>query len=69
MPDPGDPRSHEHQSSAPAEISPDEVRSFRSQLTLGEDVVDPQTWAGSIPQVQGIAPRVRIGKSRWFNLL
>ena len=35
------------------------------------DVVDPTTWAGSIPQVQGIAPRVRIGRSqsRWFNLL
>ena len=45
------------------------MRSFRSQLTTGEDVVDPTTWAGSIPQVQGIAPRVRIGRSRWFNLL
>jgi sulfoxide reductase catalytic subunit YedY len=45
------------------------VRSFRSQVTKGEDVVDPTTWAGSIPQVQGIAPRVRIGRSRWFNLL
>ena len=69
MPDPPDGRSREHESSAPAEISPEEVRSFRSQLTLGEDVVDPLTWAGSIPQVQGIAPRVRIGTSRWFNLL
>lgn len=50
-------------------ISPGEVRSFRSQLTKGEDVVDLTTWAGSIPQVSGIAPRVRIGRSRWFNLL
>ena len=40
-----------------------------SQLTKGEDVVDPTTWAGSVPQVQGIAPRVRVGRSRWFNLL
>ena len=45
------------------------VRSFRSELTTGENTVDPLTWAGSIPQVQGIAPRVRIGRSRWFNLL
>src|SRR4051794_9992492 len=50
-------------------ISPEAVRSFRSQLTKGEDVVDPTTWAGSIPQVSGIAPRVRIGRSKWFNLL
>jgi hypothetical protein len=38
-------------------------------VTEGGDVVDPETWAGSIPQVGGIAPRIRIGRSRWFNLL
>ncbi len=54
---------------APSRVSPQTVRSFRSQLSTGEDVVDPTTWAGSIPQAQGIAPRVRIGRSRWFNLL
>ncbi len=54
---------------APTGISPAAVRSFRSQLTIGEDAVDPTTWAGSVPQAQGIAPRVRIGRSRWFNLL
>jgi sulfoxide reductase catalytic subunit YedY len=54
---------------APSGVSPETMRSFRSQLTKGEDVVDPTTWAGSIPQVQGIAPRVRIGRSKWFNLL
>ncbi len=32
-------------------------------------MVDPETWAGAIPQAGGIAPRVRIGRSRWFNLL
>ncbi len=42
---------------------------FRSQLTKGEDVVDPATWAGSIPAARGIAPRLRVGRSRWFNLL
>jgi methionine sulfoxide reductase catalytic subunit len=60
----GDPRAP-----APSGVSPDAVRSFRSQLTTGEDVVDPTTWAGSVPQAHGIAPRVRIGRSKWFNLL
>ena len=50
-------------------VSPDTVRSYRYQLTPGEDVIDTATWAGSVPQVNGIAPRVRIGRSRWFNLL
>jgi len=45
------------------------VRSYRSQLTAGENVVDPATWAGSVPEAHGIAPRVRVGRSRWFNLL
>ena len=43
--------------------------SFRDQLTVGEDVIDPTTWAGSIPAVNGVAPRIRIGRDRWFNLL
>lgn len=45
------------------------ARSYRRELTAGEDVIDPATWAGSVPQANGIAPRVRIGASRWFNLL
>jgi sulfoxide reductase catalytic subunit YedY len=43
--------------------------SFRDQLTAGEDVIDPATFAGSIPAVNGVAPRIRIGRDRWFNLL
>jgi len=43
--------------------------SFRTQLTVGEDIVDPLTWAGSVPVAHGIAPRVRVGRTRWFNLL
>jgi methionine sulfoxide reductase catalytic subunit len=31
-------------------------------------VIDTATWAGSIPRVNGVAPRVRVGR-RWFNLL
>jgi len=54
---------------APSSVSPEAARSFRSQLTVGEEVVDPATWAGSVPEVSGIAPRVRIGRSKWFNLL
>jgi DMSO/TMAO reductase YedYZ molybdopterin-dependent catalytic subunit/thiosulfate reductase cytochrome b subunit len=50
-------------------VSPDVVRTYRGQLTPGEDVIDPATFAGSIPQVNGIAPRVRVGRDRWFNLL
>src|SRR5665213_1848327 len=50
-------------------LSPDEVRSYRYQLTPGEDVIDPATWAGSVPQVSGLAPRVRVGRDKWFNLL
>ncbi len=52
-----------------AGVSPDVVRSYRYQLTPGEDVIDTATWAGSVPQVNGIAPRVRIGRNKWFNLL
>jgi methionine sulfoxide reductase catalytic subunit len=53
----------------PSTVTPQAVASFRSQLTVGEDVVDPATWAGSVPAAHGIAPRVRVGKNRWFNLL
>ena len=49
-------------------ISPKSVRDQREQLTKGEDVVDPKTWAGSIPAAFGIVPRLRIGAKRWLNL-
>lgn len=43
--------------------------SFRDELTVkNHDVVD-DSWAGSVPAQYGVAPRVRIGDSRWFNLL
>jgi methionine sulfoxide reductase catalytic subunit len=53
---------------AQSSVSPDLVRSYRWQLTLGEEAIDTATWAGSIPRANGVAPRVRIGR-RWFNLL
>ena len=64
-----DPTPGDLPSGARSRVSPDTVRSYRWQLTPGEDVIDPATWAGSVPQVGGIAPRVRVGRSRWFNLL
>ncbi len=54
---------------APSSVSPEAVRSYRSQLTPGEETIDPATWAGSVPQATGIAPRVRVGRTKWFNLL
>ena len=53
--------------------SPEELNqrleNYREQLTHGEDEIDPTTWAGSLPASAGIAPRIRIGRDRWFNLL
>ena len=59
----------EHPSPTRSGLSPSSVRSFRSRLTVGDDVVDPSTWAGSVPQATGVTPRIRIGRDRWFNLL
>lgn len=43
--------------------------SFRTELvTKREDVVDA-SWAGGVEPQYGVAPHVRIGKSKWFNLL
>jgi thiosulfate reductase cytochrome b subunit len=53
----------------PSDVSPEAVRSSRYRLTPGENVITPATWSGSVPQVGGIAPRVRIGRNRWLNLL
>jgi thiosulfate reductase cytochrome b subunit len=50
-------------------LSPDVMQEFRAQLAGAESVVDPDTWAGALPARYGIAPRVRVGKSKWFNLL
>jgi len=61
----GDPVSSATGSSSSASVA----ASYRSQLSTGEDRVDPSTWAGAVPPAHGIAPRVRIGHSRWFNLL
>ena len=48
---------------------PEILRSYRSELTKkSEDIIDAD-WAGSIPAQYGVAPRIRIGHTKWFNLL
>ena len=53
----------------PQGVSPEVVSQLREQLTKGDDVIDPKTWAGSVPAAFGIAPRLRIGAKRWLNLV
>lgn len=50
-------------------VSPKAVSDLRERLTKGENIVDPKTWAGAIPAAFGIAPRLRVGAKRWFNLV
>ena len=61
-------RSNEH---IPApDIGPDGARtSFRAELDTTHHHLVDEGWAGGIPAQYGVAPRVRIGKSKWFNLL
>lgn len=42
---------------------------FRAELTLGEDRIERARWAGGIAPEHAIAPRLRIGRDRWFNVL
>ena len=53
---------------APSPVSPGLVRSELYRLSPGEDTIDPANFA-AVPQVGGIAPRVRLPRGRWFNLL
>jgi methionine sulfoxide reductase catalytic subunit len=42
---------------------------YRAELRLAENIVNPQTWAGGIEDKRAIAPRLRVGRDKWFNLL
>ena len=54
---------------AASNITPQALASFREELDTREhDVVD-DTWAGSMPAQNGVPPRVRIGRTKWFSLL
>ncbi|WP_243064515.1 molybdopterin-dependent oxidoreductase [Humibacter sp. RRB41] len=45
------------------------TKSFRQELDARRFTVVDEDWAGGVPAQYGVAPRVRIGRSRWFNLL
>lgn len=54
---------------AASNITPRALAGFRRELDQRKyDAVD-SSWAGSVPAQYGVAPRIRIGRSRWFNLL
>jgi len=55
--------------SAPDNLARKRLSDLRDRLTKGEDEIDPKAWAGSIPAAFGIAPRLRVGANRWFNLV
>ena len=42
---------------------------FRSELDQRRYTVVGEDWAGGVPAQYGVAPRVRIGQAKWFNLL
>jgi hypothetical protein len=44
-------------------------RSCREELDSNRYHVVDDHWAGRVPAQYGVAPRVRIGKNKWFNLL
>ncbi|MBS9533898.1 molybdopterin-dependent oxidoreductase [Mycobacterium sp. M1] len=41
----------------------------RAELKKAGDVVEPDSWAGGLEDKRAIAPRLRIGRDKWFNLL
>lgn len=43
--------------------------SFREELDSKRYTAVDEDWAGGVPAQYGVAPRVRIGRSKWFNLL
>ncbi|WP_082487254.1 molybdopterin-dependent oxidoreductase [Leifsonia sp. Root112D2] len=53
-----------------SDIGAEGVRaSFRAELDRTRYTVVDEDWAGGVPAQYGVAPRVRIGHSKWFNLL
>lgn len=53
-----------------ADVGPGGVKlSLREGLDSTKYSVVDEDWAGGVPAQYGVAPRVRIGRSKWFNLL
>ncbi|MGV0632925.1 molybdopterin-dependent oxidoreductase [Mycolicibacillus trivialis] len=42
---------------------------YRSELKDAEHEVNSETWAGGLEDKRAIAPKVRVGKDKWVNLL
>ena len=47
----------------------DQAPGYRAELLRAEDIVDPEIWAGGLEDKRAIAPRLRVGRDKWFNLL
>ena len=45
------------------------ITDYRAELRLAEGVVNPHGWAGGLEDKRAIAPRIRIGRDKWVNLL
>ncbi|HET9876591.1 MAG TPA: oxidoreductase, partial [Mycobacterium sp.] len=45
------------------------VVNHREELKAAGDIVDRETWAGGLEDKRAIAPRVRVGRDKWLNLL
>jgi len=43
--------------------------SFRDELDTTRYASVDEHWAGGVPAQYGVAPRVRVGREKWFNLL
>lgn len=53
-----------------SDIGAEGVRaSFLAELDRTRYTVVDEDWAGGVPAQYGVAPRVRIGHGKWFNLL
>ncbi|MDQ6739713.1 MAG: cytochrome b/b6 domain-containing protein, partial [Actinomycetota bacterium] len=67
-----DPTGEEHEfpTAVSAADAPTRVRtSFRTELVKKEGHTVDAGWAGSIAPQYGVAPRIRLGSNKWFNLL
>lgn len=42
---------------------------YRTELLPAGDIVDPDSWAGGLEDKRAIAPRLRVGRDKWLNLL
>lgn len=53
----------------PAQAATSVTESFRTELTQGEQSIDTARWCNGIEDVRAIAPRIRVGRDKWFNVL